>query len=121
MPKKSTAKKPAKPASKKLSPEEFAKRVLELAGKGLTSEKIGEALRGEGIHPKEHGVKISHILKAKGSYIDPEMKHTEAKLAKIRIHYEKNKQDKRALRERERIFSKVRNIKRYHGLLEVKK
>lgn len=118
MPKKSAAKKPERAASKKLSPEEFAKRVLELAGKGLTSEKIGESLRREDIHSKEHGVKISHILKNKGSYIDPELKNVEAKLEKIRAHYDKNKQDKRALRERERIFSKLRKIKQYHGLLE---
>jgi ribosomal protein S15P/S13E len=111
--KKSSKKKKEKPVSKKLSQEEYEKKVLELAKKGLTTEKIGEALRNEGIHPKEHGKKISKILKEKGIYQSPELKNVEAKLNKIVAHYAKNKQDKRAMRERERIFSQLRKIKKY--------
>ena len=59
--------------TKRVSKEEFEKRVLELADKGLTSENIGETLRREEIHPKEFGKKISKILGSK--YISPDMKN----------------------------------------------
>ena len=51
------------PEAKKLSDKDFEKKVIELAKKGLTSEKIGETLRKENIHPKEYKKKISKILK----------------------------------------------------------
>jgi len=47
---------------KKLSQEEYEKKVLELSNKGLTAEKIGEQLKKQGIHPKEYSGKISQIL-----------------------------------------------------------
>ena len=114
MPKKSDAKKKEKTPAKKISQEDFEKRVLELSKKGLTSEKIGETLRLEGIHPKEHEKKISKILNEKGSYFVPELKNVEAKLERVKKHFEKNKQDKRAMREKERIFSKLRKLKKYY-------
>lgn len=97
----------------KFSSADFEKRVIELAKTGLTSEKIGEKLRQEGIHPKEHNKKISKILKEKDSYTNPDLKNVEAKLEKVKAHYEKNKQDKRAKREKDRIFSQVRKLKKY--------
>ena len=84
-----------------------------MAEKGMTSEKIGEALRREGIHPMEHG-KISRILKKRGAYVIPDVKNAEEKLARIEAHRGKNMQDKRAMRERERIFSLLRKQKGYH-------
>ena len=115
MPKKATAKKQEKVTKEKVSQEEFEKKVLELASKGLTSEKIGESLKLEGIHPKEYSKKISQILKEKGKYINPDLKNVNGKLEAIKVHFEKNKQDKRALRDRERIFSKLRKLKRYYS------
>ncbi len=112
MPKKLEPKKLEK--TKKLSEAEFEKKVLELASKGLTSEKIGERLRQEKIHPKEHGKKISKILKNKDKYINPDLKNVEEKLKKVLSHYEKNKQDKRAKREKDRIAAKIRKLKKYH-------
>ncbi len=100
--------------SKKISQEEFEKKVIELASKDLTSEKIGEELRKKGIHPKEYDKKISKILKEKGKYVNPDIKNIENKLEKIKKHYEKNKQDKRSMREKDRIFSKLRRIKKFH-------
>ena len=50
-----------KTKSKKLSEKEYEKKVLELAEKGLTSEKIGETLRKENIHPKEYYSSINSI------------------------------------------------------------
>jgi ribosomal protein S15P/S13E len=106
-----------KEEQKKLSQEEFENKVIELAKTGLTAEKIGENLRNQGLHPREYNKKISQILKEKNLYIIPEIKNLEAKLERISIHYSKNKQDKRAMRERERILSQIRKIKKYHRLV----
>jgi len=84
MPKKSDEEKTAKKnetkekKSKKLSQLEYEKKVTELAEKGLTSEKIGEELRQQNIHPKEYSKKISRILGKK--YINPDLKNIETKL-----------------------------------------
>jgi len=114
MPKKLESKKEA--VYKKLSQAEFEKKVLELESKRLTSEKIGEELRKQGIHSKEYGKKISRILKEKGKYIVPDIKNVEIKLKKVGEHYEKHKQDKRSIREKTRIFAKLRKLKKYHKI-----
>jgi|TARA_Y100000310_G_scaffold330504_1_gene402286 ribosomal protein S15P/S13E len=98
---------------KKLSQADFEKKVLGLAKKDLTAEKIGENLRKEGIHPKEYNKKISKILKDNDAYVNPDLKNVEEKLGKIREHYENNKQDKRSMRERDRIASQLRKLKKY--------
>ncbi len=103
--------------SKKISQTQFEKKVIELAEKGLTSEKIGEELRQQDIHPQEYNKKISNILKEKEMYVNPDLKNVEAKLQRIEEHSQKNKQDKRAIRERSRIFSQVRKIKKYNKLI----
>ena len=95
----------------KLSQAEYEKKVLELASKGLTSEKIGEELRKQNIHSKDYDKKISKILGDK--YINPDLKNVEAKLERIKEHYSKNKKDKRAMREKDRIFSQLRKLKKY--------
>ena len=102
-----------KEKKKKTSQAEFEKKVIALADKGLTSEKIGETLRKEGIHPKEYNKKISEILKEKGKYINPDLKNVEVKLEKVQKHYEKNKQDKRAMREKDRVFAHLRKLKKH--------
>jgi len=96
---------------KKLSLEEYEKKVLELADKGLTSEKIGEELKRGRIHSKDYNKKISKILKDR--YNSPDLKNTEEKLEKIEQHMKKNKQDKKTKRERSRVFSQIRKIKKY--------
>jgi ribosomal protein S15P/S13E len=112
MPKKKTAVKEKKEA-KKLSQEDYEKKVLELAGKGLTAEKIGENLRKEGIHSKEYNKTISKILKEKKAYINPDLKNISEKLEKSKKHCEKNKQDKRAKREVDRLSAQLRKFKIY--------
>ncbi len=97
--------------SKKISKEEFRKRVLELSEKGLTAEKIGETLRKEGIHSKEFGEKISKILGNK--YISPDEKNISEKLEKIEKHLSKNKKDKRAMRDKGKIFARLRRLRKY--------
>ncbi len=97
--------------SKRISEEEFEKRVLELAEKVLTSEKIGEALRKEGIHSKEFKKKISKILGSK--YVNPDLENIQEKLEKIKKHFEKNKKDRRAMRDKDKIAARLRRLKEY--------
>ena len=101
---------------KKVSQAEFEKQVTELAEKGLTSEKIGEELRQQGIHPQEYEKTISKILKEKNAYVAPDLKNVETKLQRIENHIKNNNKDKRAIREKSRIFSQIRKIKKYEKL-----
>jgi hypothetical protein len=96
---------------KKLSQKDYEKKVLELAKKGLTAEKIGTELQNQGIHPQEYEHRISKILGA--DYVDPELKNIESKLEKIETHMKKNVQDKKALREKSRIFSQRKKRREY--------
>lgn len=102
-----------KPKNKKLTKSGFEEKVLELAKEGVTSEKIGELLRQQGIHSKEHALKISKILKEKKKYINPDLKNTEEKLEKIKKHADVNKQDKRSMREKVRIAARLRKLRKY--------
>ena len=108
-----TTKEKSEKKVKKISQAEYEKKVIEFAEKGLTAEKIGENLRQQGIHPKEFNKKISKILKEKNLYINPDLKNVEKKLEKIKKHYEKNKKDRRAMRESVRIFAQIRKLKKY--------
>lgn len=103
-----------KQEKKKLTQKEYEKKISELAKEGLTAEKIGQKLRDEGIHPAEYEGKISKILKE--SYVNPDLKNVEEKLEKIKAHCEENKQDKRAKREKDRVFSQLRKLKKYFGI-----
>jgi ribosomal protein S15P/S13E len=100
-----------KKKSEKMTQEQFEKKVIELAEKGLTAEKIGEALRKEGVHSKEYDKKISKILGSK--YKSPDLENITNKLAKIEKHVEKNHGDKRAIREKGRIFAQLKRLKEY--------
>lgn len=60
---------------------------------------------------------MSKIFKEKNKHVNPDMKNIEEKLEKIKKHYEKHKQDKRAMREKDRIFAKLRKIKKYHKVI----
>lgn len=99
------------PKEQKLSQKEFEKKVKELAKEGLTAEKIGQKLRGTGIHSKEYSGKISKILGE--DYVNPDFKNVKTKLERVEKHKEKNPQDKRAKREKDRIFAKLRKVKKF--------
>ena len=103
-----------KAEKKKLSQKEYEKMVLDLAKQGLTSEKIGQKLKDEGIHPKEYEGKISKILGE--NYVNTDLKNVGEKLDRIKSHSEKNPQDKRAKREKDRVFSQLRQLKKYFGI-----
>src|SRR3989304_6890732 len=114
MPKKSSQKTEKKAEKIKLSLEEFENKVRELVSSGLTAEKIGETLRKQGIHSKEFGKKISEIMGSK--YQPPDILNIQKKLNNLIGHVEKNKQDKKAMREKDRIFSHLRKQKSYFGM-----
>ncbi len=120
MPKKSERKvkekveKKPKIESKKLSEAEYEKAILALAEKGITSEKIGLELSKQGIHPREHKIKISRVLKKHKVYTQPDIKNVHGKMEKIKAHVGKNKQDKRALRDLVRVTAQLRKTRQYH-------
>ncbi|MFH1585404.1 MAG: hypothetical protein ABIB79_01410 [archaeon] len=116
MPKTKTEK-TAKKSPSKIPLTEFETKVIELAKKGLTSEKIGEELRHQRIHPQDYNKKISKVLKEKDLYVNPDLKNVGDKLERVKKHYEKNKQDKRAKREKDRIFAQNRKLKLYFNKL----
>ena len=97
----------------KLSAEEFEKKVIELSKEGLTSEKIGETLRKQGAHSKDYNKKISKILKERSDYENPDLKNLKIKLERIKNHYEKNRQDKRAMREKDGVLAQLRKTNKY--------
>jgi len=105
-------------SSEKITLKEFEKMVIDFAKKGLTSEKIGEELRKQKIHPQEYGKKISKILRENNLYVSPDLKNVEEKFNRIKTHFDKNKQDKRALNEKSRVFSQIRKIKKYNQVLQ---
>ncbi len=67
--------------------------------------------------PKKAERENSKILKEKNKHTIPDVANIEKKLERIKNHYEKNRQDKRAMREKERIASKLRRIKKYHKII----
>ena len=101
---------------KKITQKEFEEMVFDLAKKKLTAEKIGEELRKQKIHPKEYNKKISKILKEENLYILPDLKNMQEKFKRVEEHLKKNKQDKRALREKSRFLSDLGKIKKYHKI-----
>lgn len=111
MPEKFSVEMEKKPEKAKITQEEFEKKVRTLAEQGLTSEKIGEKLRKEGIHSMEFSKKISGIMGNK--YTSPDILNIQNKLEKIKKHIEKNRQDKRAIREKDRIYSHLRKLRKY--------
>src|SRR4030042_543847 len=112
MPKKKTEKTEEETQkTEKLSQEGFEKKVLELAEKGLTSEKIGETLRKAGIHPDDFNKKISKILGSR--YVNPDIANIQKKLEKIEKNFAKNKKDRRAMRDKERTSAKLKRAKKY--------
>jgi ribosomal protein S15P/S13E len=57
------------------------------------------------------------ISNEKNKNVNSDLKNVENKLEKIKKHYEEHKQDKRAMREKDRIFAKLRRMKKYHKVI----
>ena len=117
MPKKKTIAKTKESAEKPDKKDiNVGERVIELAKKGLTSEKIGLELKKEGIFVKQlAGKRISKILREKRQEInDADLTNLERKVEKLRKHFEKHKHDftsKRKIVEKDASLRKQRKIK----------
>jgi len=101
-----------KPIWLKYTEEEVKAIIQKLAGQGLTSEKIGLALRDQYGIPrvKIYGIKIKGVLEEKNQFKEPTIENLQKKLDKVIEHYKKNKQDKNA--ERSLIITKAKIKKR---------
>jgi len=112
MPKAKIPEKIEKPVWLKFTKDEVREIILKLADKGLTSEKIGLTLRDQYGIPKAkiYNLKISKILKEKDKFEEPTTLNLQNRLEKIKEHYKKNKQDKKA--ERSLIITKAKLKKR---------
>jgi len=108
MPKKKTAKteeksvkkeKEEKKAKETKTDNEVEGKVLELAKKGLTSEKIGLELKKQGIFVKKAtGKRISHLLKEKGIEMNPDLINLSRNVEKLKKHLSIHKHDFKAKR-----------------------
>ncbi len=89
-----------KPVWLKYTQDEVKAIILKLSDKGLTAEKIGLTLRDQYGIPKTklYNLKIGKILKEKQKFEEPTALNLQKKLEKIKEHYKKNKQDKKAER-----------------------
>ena len=108
MPKAKNQTKIEKPVWLKYTEDEVKKIILDLAEKGMTSEKIGLQLRDRYGIPKTkiYNIKIGQILKENNKFKEPTELNLDEKLIKIQEHYKKNKQDKKA--ERALIITKAK-------------
>ena len=79
----------------KMKPEEVEKIVVDLAKKGIPSEKIGLILRDEHGVPKARlfGKKIKQILKENNLYTNSELNNLKEKVERIKKHTQKHKHD----------------------------
>jgi|SRR3989344_481458 len=89
-----------KPVWLKYTEEEIKAIILKLANKGMTSEKIGLALRDQYGIPKVklYNLKISKILKEKEIFEEPTNKNLKIKFDRIIEHHKKNRHDRVAER-----------------------
>lgn len=89
-----------KPVWLKYSEDEVRAIITKMANKGMTSEKIGLALRDQYGIPKAKifNIKIGKVLMENNKQEDPNIINLTNKLNKLMQHYDKNKQDKKAHR-----------------------
>ncbi len=109
---KKTTSKIEKPVWLKYTEKEVCSIILKLAEQGMTSEKIGLALRDQYGIPKAkiYGIKIKQVLKEKDKFTEPTNLNLKKKFDKIISHYKKNKQDKAS--ERALIITRAKLKKR---------
>jgi ribosomal protein S15P/S13E len=97
----------------KITKEDFEKTVLDLAKKGMTTEKIGLELKKQGIKKakKDFGVRISSILKKHNIYTSPEKQNVTKTIDTLKKHITKNHHDYSARRALITHESRIRKIK----------
>jgi ribosomal protein S15P/S13E len=95
--------------------ENIEKVVVDLGKAGYNPAKIGLILKEKHDVPKiKHlGKKIAQILKENNIEYEDNLASVNKKIAKIEVHYEKNKQDKRAKREIVKFIGLRKKLERY--------
>ncbi len=79
---------------KVLTLKEIESLIVSLGKQGLTSEKIGLALKKEhNIKAKKQGIKIGKIMKDNQLENTPDIKNIQARIQKLEKHLGKNKHD----------------------------
>jgi ribosomal protein S15P/S13E len=106
-----------KPVWLKYTKTEVKEIIISLAKKDpeLSSEKIGLILRDSYGIPrvKIYQIKIGQVLREAGLYKNPDLKNLEKKQEKLKVHLEKNKQDKRTRRALTITFGKAKKTREY--------
>lgn len=74
--------------------EQVKEKIIELAKKGLTTEKIGLELKKEGIFAKKIlGKRVGQILKEKNLYTSADVRNLEKIVERLRKHLSVHKHD----------------------------
>ncbi len=95
--------------TKKVGKKEIKKKIVELAEKGITAEKIGLKLKKQGIDNKK--IKIGKVLKENDLWKDPEVKNINEKVEKLKEHFKDNPHDypsKQSLIEKSAYLRKIK-------------
>jgi ribosomal protein S15P/S13E len=95
---------------KKPTAKDIEKKVLELAEKGLTSEKIGLELKKD--FGKLEKKQISKILKKNNLFVDPDLKNLNNNLEILKKHMSNNKMDFAAKKAVEKKIAQLRKFKK---------
>ena len=99
-------------ATKKLTKKEAEDIIRDLYKEGLTSEKIGLALKNKYNIKKfreEYGIRISEIIGKK----DADLRNIKQRLEKLQKHFGKNPKDQPTKRRLTKTTSQLRGIEKY--------
>ncbi len=115
MPKTKKTEKLEKPVWLKYTEDEVKEIILKLADKGLTSEKIGLALRDQYGIPKTkiYNIKIGQVLKEKNKFVEPSLLNLQKRTERVEAHSNKHRQDKKAGRTLILVKAKLKKVKDY--------
>jgi len=91
---------------------EAEKLILDLAKQGLTSDKIGLALKEKGIGEHE---KISEILRKNNIFEDADIKNLTIKVERLKKHIAKNIHDYNTHRALFILEAKLNKLKKYRS------
>ncbi len=109
--KKTEPKTKEKSEPKKPTAKDIEKKVIELAEKGLTAEKIGLELKKD--FGKIKKKKISKILKEKDIFKDPDFNNVNNRVESLKKHLDSNRMDFTAKKALEKNIAKIRKLKKF--------
>jgi ribosomal protein S15P/S13E len=96
----------------KLTESEYEKKILELASKGMTSERIGLELKKEKVYSKDFKRRIGEVLQENNIRNEPDLDHLKAAVQTLEKHAKVHKQDmtfKRSLSMKSAMLRKTRS------------